>query len=213
MSISVLGRGAASRHAQRAALRRVTTTATLASSSTSEAADLADFAGLTSPLAKYEALCASGTLTRDRHQVAALEQLDALWNTLAKRPQYAPPPPKRRDQQAGAGSGGGGVGAALGNLARRWGVAMGGGSENPSGAGGVKVSKFGAPQLNTSSSSSSSSSSGGVFFGGLFGGGPTAAAAAPLARPPANAPRGLYLHGGVGTGKTCVLFKADKEGA
>ena len=139
-----------------------------------------------------------GRINRDEHQLAALAHLDGLWRELVETG-YEPPEPTlttNRDE----GSDEGGLGATLGGLARGWGIALGGGSENPSGAGGVKVSKFGAPK--------EEESSGGGWW--PFGGGgesasKAAAAEAPVMRPPPGAPRGLYLHGGVGTGKTYVM--------
>lgn len=199
---SYLLRGSVSYHSRRAILRQ--STLRFATTLTQPTSVIAEPSTLTSPLVKYEALCANGTLTRDEHQIAALQQLDLLWHTLAKSRYEPPPPPKL---QASAANKDGGVGKAFGNMARKWGIAMGGGSENPSGAGGVKVSTFGAPK---SDSKKSASSSGGGFFGSLLGkvsadgGAGSSLEADTLARPPANAPRGLYLYGGVGTGKTYV---------
>jgi len=209
MTLSYLMRGSISHHSRRALLRQPTLR--FATTLTQPTREPAEPSALTSPLVKYEALCANGTLTRDEHQIAALQQLDLLWHTLSNSRYEPPPPPKLK---ASTSNQDGGVSQVFSSMARKWGIAMGGGSENPSGAGGVKVSTFGAPKPDSSKSASSSSNSkGGGFFGSLLGGASAGSgassgleAAATMARPPVNAPRGLYLYGGVGTGKTCVLL-------
>ena len=88
------------------------------------------------PLSRYEHLVAAGELIKDEHQLAALEKLDGLHKALVDS-DYEPP---KEVVASSSVSKEPGLGVKLGRLASGWGIALGGGSENPSGAGGVKVS-------------------------------------------------------------------------
>ena len=84
----------------------------------------------TAPLEVYEKLVASGDIARDEHQLGALTHLDALWRALVESG-YTPP--KVSVEQKAVEDGTPSLGERVGGLARDWGLALGGGSENPSG--------------------------------------------------------------------------------
>ena len=129
-----------------------------------------------------------------------MKHLDVLWRNLVDSG-YAPPAPS---EKSGATMATGRIdtkGGWIGGLARSWGVALGGGSENPSGAGGVRVSTFGAPKTTPQTNAGSSSSSSWWPFRSK-----DESSNGEEKLPPSSAPRGIYLHGGVGTGKTYTMF-------
>ena len=161
------------------------------------------------PSALYDKLCTNGEITADRHQLAAMVHLQALHDQLISSG-YAPPPLEEvvTGEETTEDLG---VGGKIAEVAQSWGLAFGGGSENPSGAGGPRVSTFGAPKA-----ALEENSGGGGLFGGLFGGGgggggggdgqsAAANAGAPSFQRPAHAPNGVYMYGGVGTGKTFIM--------
>ena len=160
------------------------------------------------PSALYDKLCTNGEITADRHQLAAMIHLQALHDQLISSG-YAPPPLEEvvTGEETTEDLG---VGGKIAEIAQSWGLAFGGGSENPSGAGGPRVSTFGAPKA-----ALEENSGGGGLFGGLFGGGggggggdgqsAAANAGAPTFQRPAHAPNGVYMYGGVGTGKTFIM--------
>ncbi|KAJ1450761.1 AFG1-like ATPase-domain-containing protein [Pelagophyceae sp. CCMP2097] len=139
------------------------------------------------PLAVYRAEVAAGRVDEDRHQLRALEELERLHHAVAG---YAPAP-----RAAAADSGRAApslldrlVGAVAG-LAQGCGLALGGGSHRPSGAAGLAVSTFGAPQAEASAGPAAKPDYACVRADALESG----------------APRGMYVHGGVGTGKTFIM--------
>ena len=131
------------------------------------------------PLDVYVAAVQSGALREDAHQLAALEKLQRLHHELAA---YEPPPPPPPPPPPTKGEW-------KGPQFDEYGQPVGGGT------------------MYTGVSNDGGGSGGGSWFGRLFGGG---AAAAPAAAPPrdlssVSAPRGVYMHGGVGCGKSLMM--------
>lgn len=168
------------------------------------------------PLAVYRERVALGQLVEDPHQVAALRELDSLFRELVASG-YRPPKLGQSSAEASAQAashaaqrsrGSEGLASALGGLARTFGLAVGGGSENPSGAGGVKVSTFGAPKPQTGVAPAAATSSWWPFGSSRSeetGSSSVGGAVEERVQPPPGCPKGLYLHGGVGTGKTYTM--------
>ena len=139
----------------------------------------------TLPTARYEALVADGALRRDDHQLAALRTLDRVWTQLET---YEPPNVREEaatlEKEATTET----LGQRFAAFAQGLGLAVGGGTDRPSGASGPVVSRFGSnydydaerPRAKTIE-------------------------AAPLLGLDSKAPVGAYVHGGVGCGKTYVM--------
>ena len=139
----------------------------------------------TLPTARYEALVADGALRRDDHQLAALRTLDRVWKELET---YEPPNVREEaatlEKEATTET----LGQRFAAFAQGLGIAVGGGTDRPSGASGPVVSRFGSnydydaerPRAKTIE-------------------------AAPLLGLDSKAPVGAYVHGGVGCGKTYVM--------
>ena len=139
----------------------------------------------TLPTARYEALVADGALRRDDHQLAALRTLDRVWTQLET---YEPPNVREEaatlEKEATTET----LGQRFAAFAQGLGLAVGGGTDRPSGASGPVVSRFGSnydydaerPQAKK-------------------------VEAAPLLGLDSKAPVGAYVHGGVGCGKTYVM--------
>ena len=159
------------------------------------------------PTAEYERRIEAGDIVRDAHQVDACAQLQVLHDALAS---YAPPSLDEAAAAAAAAAGGDADAVSpFSSFAQSIGLAVGGGSDRPSGASGPRVSSFGAPAVDPSGGGGGGG--GGWLPAWLSGAAPPAAEAAKTSRAIAltaaalAAPRGLYLHGGVGTGKTFVM--------
>ena len=132
----------------------------------------------TLPTARYEALVADGALRRDDHQLAALRTLDRVWKELET---YEPPNVREEaatlEKEATTET----LGQRFAAFAQGLGIAVGGGTDRPSGASGSVVSRFGSnydydaerPRAKTIE-------------------------AAPLLGLDSKAPVGAYVHGGVG---------------
>lgn len=107
----------------------------------------------TSPLQRYQDLCAAGDITRDDRQEQVVGLLDGLAQKVTNYSPVARSAPSRKSAPSAAPSGGGG------------------------------------------------------FFGGLFGGGAKPQPAKPSQEPRIlpTGPKGLYVYGGCGTGKTFLM--------
>ena len=150
----------------------------------------------TLPTARYEALVSSGKLTRDPHQLAALSALDRVWRELDG---YAVPDVKEEavalESEASGASLTQRVASVASSLTESLGLgtlAFGGGSDRPSGAGGPRVSRFGSNYDYDGEAAEAAKNK-------------PAAAAPVLLGLDSKAPVGVYVHGGVGCGKTFVM--------
>ena len=125
-------------------------------------------------MAAYEALVASGTLQRDGVQVEVLSEFERLYDALEA---YEPAPLPPIEEMAEAKPT---IGSALARWAAQIGLAIGGGSDRPSGASGPVVSRFGAPKAEQPKLKPKEERR--VDYSGI--------------------PRGVYVYGGVGSGKS-----------
>ena len=139
------------------------------------------------PLEVFAAAVRSGKLREDPNQVAALLHLDALHVQLAEYVPPPPPPPPHRPNASGQSTGGGAAFTGAAN--------------------GTKAAEQGLWSSLSSSMSDMFGSGGG---GGAAGGGGGESAASVTAREDAelaavSVPRGLYMYGGVGCGKSLLM--------
>ena len=139
------------------------------------------------PLEVFAAAVRSGKLREDPNQVAALLHLDALHVQLAEYVPPPPPPPPHRPNASGQSTGGGAAFTGAAN--------------------GTKAAEQGLWSSLSSSMSDMFGSGGG---GGAGGGGGGESAASVTAREDAelaavSVPRGLYMYGGVGCGKSLLM--------
>ena len=139
----------------------------------------------TLPTARYEALVADGALRRDDHQLAALRTLDRVWTQLET---YEPPNVREEaatlEKEATTET----LGQRFAAFAQGLGIAVGGGTDRPSGASGPVVSRFGSNYDYDAERPRAKNIE-----------------AAPLLGLDSTAPVGAYVHGGVGCGKTYVM--------
>ena len=161
------------------------------------------------PLHAYESLCAAGEIRNDDHQRLAMAKLERLHGQIALGWRPAPRVEEAVEEEVKAP----GLSENVDAFMSRFGLAVGGGTDKPAGASGVTVSRFGSDYDYDDVDAGFLSKLG-------FGGGVKKAAGAATAVPtPAEqaaangamiaalpyAPRGLYLYGGVGCGKTLMM--------
>lgn len=131
------------------------------------------------PIVAYELCVSRGELRRDAVQARVMVELGRLYDELSE---YEPPPlPEITLKKLEAPQRNW-----MSSMASVFGLALGGGSDRPSGSSGPVVSRFGAPQhLARNDVPPSPKPNKKVIFDG--------------------APRGVYLWGGVGSGKTRMM--------
>lgn len=137
----------------------------------------------TGPVAAYNALVDAEKIQRDGHQLEALVPLQRLHEEIVATG-YAPAP---RTETAAAAASSGGFMTKFAALAQGLGVAVGGGSARPSGAAGPVVSTFGSSYAQEKPTKKKEESA--IIAEAMQ----------------STAPRGVYVHGGVGTGKTFLM--------
>ena len=140
----------------------------------------------TLPSGRYEELVGAGRLSRDAHQLVALGALDRVWRGLED---YAVPDVREEARSLEAEAvAGPSLSQRFAALAQGMGIAVGGGTDRPSGASGPVVSRFGSNYDYDEERAA-----------------PKAVEATPLLGLDSAAPLGAYIHGGVGCGKTFVM--------
>ena len=137
----------------------------------------------TGPIAAYNALVDAGKIKRDSHQLNALVPLQRLHEEIVETG-YAPAPREAKEDTTESSNG---LMTKFASFAQSMGVAIGGDTNRPSGAAGPVVSTFGSSYAQEKFVKPKEESE--VIKEALH----------------SKAPRGVYVHGGVGTGKTFLM--------
>ena len=137
----------------------------------------------TGPIAAYNALVDAGKIKRDSHQLNALIPLQRLHEEIIETG-YKPAARQVKEDTAETN---GGLMTKFASFAQSMGVAIGGDTNRPSGAAGPVVSTFGSSYAQEKFVKPKEESE--VIKEALH----------------SKAPRGVYVHGGVGTGKTFLM--------